>query len=99
MGRSPGGRNGRRCRRRTTHSDGTAPPALPKPHQHQYCHTGGAAKNILSERLADRSLIVSALSEQGFLLYLRNARSEEHTSELQSRPHLVCRLLLEKKKK
>src|SRR3989442_2969882 len=26
------------------------------------------------------------------------ARSEEHTSELQSRPHLVCRLLLEKKK-
>src|SRR3984885_16326142 len=26
-------------------------------------------------------------------------RSEEHTSELQSRPHLVCRLLLDKKKK
>src|SRR5207253_6894261 len=35
--------------------------------------------------------------------YLQNqckrARSEEHTSELQSRGHLVCRLLLEKKKK
>src|SRR5439155_25181276 len=29
----------------------------------------------------------------------RLARSEEHTSELQSRGHLVCRLLLEKKKK
>src|SRR3989442_2231596 len=29
----------------------------------------------------------------------RGVRSEEHTSELQSRPHLVCRLLLEKKKK
>src|SRR5690554_7639237 len=29
----------------------------------------------------------------------RKLRSEEHTSELQSRPHLVCRLLLEKKKK
>src|SRR3989442_7771348 len=28
----------------------------------------------------------------------RMPRSEEHTSELQSRPHLVCRLLLEKKK-
>src|SRR5690554_7402908 len=27
----------------------------------------------------------------------RAVRSEEHTSELQSRPHLVCRLLLEKK--
>src|SRR2546422_5781798 len=29
----------------------------------------------------------------------KGARSEEHTSELQSRLHLVCRLLLEKKKK
>src|SRR5439155_21939109 len=29
----------------------------------------------------------------------RHVRSEEHTSELQSRGHLVCRLLLEKKKK
>src|SRR5690554_2148175 len=32
-------------------------------------------------------------------LNTNNIRSEEHTSELQSRPHLVCRLLLEKKKK
>src|SRR2546422_3550837 len=31
--------------------------------------------------------------------YRNPARSEEHTSELQSRLHLVCRLLLEKKKK
>src|SRR5437660_5300209 len=30
---------------------------------------------------------------------IRTRRSEEHTSELQSRGHLVCRLLLEKKKK
>src|SRR3989449_3242609 len=30
---------------------------------------------------------------------MRNLRSEEHTSELQSRLHLVCRLLLEKKKR
>src|SRR5690554_7094230 len=30
---------------------------------------------------------------------VKEHRSEEHTSELQSRPHLVCRLLLEKKKK
>src|SRR5258708_23721071 len=30
---------------------------------------------------------------------LREVRSEEHTSELQSPDHLVCRLLLEKKKK
>src|SRR3989442_3736117 len=39
------------------------------------------------------------------LMYMKSvaasdgSRSEEHTSELQSRPHLVCRLLLEKKKK
>src|SRR5690625_7004074 len=33
----------------------------------------------------------------GSLLFLM--RSEEHTSELQSRDHIVCRLLLEKKKK
>src|SRR2546422_7022332 len=32
-------------------------------------------------------------------LRVRRRRSEEHTSELQSRLHLVCRLLLEKKKK
>src|SRR3989442_10821204 len=36
----------------------------------------------------------------GLFAYVANGavRSEEHTSELQSRPHLVCRLLLEKKK-
>src|SRR3989442_12017114 len=33
------------------------------------------------------------------VLVMEPGRSEEHTSELQSRPHLVCRLLLEKKKK
>src|SRR3712207_7469547 len=33
-----------------------------------------------------------------FLAALAAARSEEHTSELQSRQYLVCRLLLEKKK-
>src|SRR5690625_6803466 len=33
------------------------------------------------------------------IISLSAGRSEEHTSELQSRGHLVCRLLLEKKKK
>src|SRR5690554_8055129 len=37
--------------------------------------------------------MVGSKSEHGGII-----RSEEHTSELQSRPHLVCRLLLEKKK-
>src|SRR3712207_7194271 len=35
----------------------------------------------------------------GSRTHLRRQRSEEHTSELQSRQYLVCRLLLEKKKK
>src|SRR2546422_4014295 len=35
---------------------------------------------------------------RSFLTMARPMRSEEHTSELQSRLHLVCRLLLEKKK-
>src|SRR2546422_3387388 len=39
------------------------------------------------------------LAPFGPLLWLLAWRSEEHTSELQSRLHLVCRLLLEKKKK
>src|SRR2546422_7770192 len=34
----------------------------------------------------------------GILVWAYTLRSEEHTSELQSRLHLVCRLLLEKKK-
>src|SRR3989442_7036316 len=39
------------------------------------------------------------LTRTGFFVGTLKYRSEEHTSELQSRPHLVCRLLLEKKKK
>src|SRR3989442_10361970 len=50
---------------------------------------------------AEQALDVAlALGRHGHELGKRmalNPRSEEHTSELQSRPHLVCRLLLEKK--
>src|SRR5438445_7089991 len=38
------------------------------------------------------------LPPQGFCIHCSSRRSEEHTSELQSRQYLVCRLLLEKKK-
>src|SRR5438552_10377062 len=41
----------------------------------------------------------ATLAWSWFLGMLAEARSEEHTSELQSPDHLVCRLLLEKKKK
>src|SRR2546422_3302908 len=44
--------------------------------------------------------LLGQLAEGGrMILPIGDARSEEHTSELQSRLHLVCRLLLEKKKK
>src|SRR3989442_6872361 len=39
----------------------------------------------------------AALGDDAGVVARPEARSEEHTSELQSRPHLVCRLLLEKK--
>src|SRR5256884_810322 len=44
-------------------------------------------------------LFASDRALEPFRVALQSNRSEEHTSELQSRLHLVCRLLLEKKKK
>src|SRR5258705_5266623 len=41
----------------------------------------------------------SSIGQTGLPVTRSNTRSEEHTSELQSLRHLVCRLLLEKKKK
>src|SRR3712207_7861471 len=45
----------------------------------------------IDDALPDRALLVAEVAAD-------DARSEEHTSELQSRQYLVCRLLLEKKK-
>src|SRR5690349_20147866 len=44
------------------------------------------------------TLTVGTLSDAPPSICINSARSEEHTSELQSRRDLVCRLLLEKKK-
>src|SRR2546422_5583088 len=46
-----------------------------------------------------RNVTVCRGSHRRFNSWASRGRSEEHTSELQSRLHLVCRLLLEKKKK
>src|SRR3712207_8795149 len=46
---------------------------------------------------ADRSIDVLHENYRGLDLPVITVRSEEHTSELQSRQYLVCRLLLEKK--
>src|SRR5438445_2264586 len=45
-----------------------------------------------------RGQVLCAVKEPGIPGLGHEARSEEHTSELQSRQYLVCRLLLEKKK-
>src|SRR5439155_11993655 len=46
-----------------------------------------------------RSLARASRASQPVRPHTLHARSEEHTSELQSRGHLVCRLLLEKKRR
>src|SRR5690606_41634992 len=54
---------------------------------------------IEAQHFGIRCDITQGLAQRMQLLVEREARSEEHTSELQSREKLVCRLLLEKKKK
>src|SRR2546422_8203124 len=58
--------------------------------------TGGAVR---SSGRTGRRLPGSCRSRSDRRRAPRSRRSEEHTSEVQSRLHLVCRLLLEKKKK
>src|SRR2546422_4195518 len=66
------------------------------------------AFRLLFEAYKDRVFSIAVYSFRGDeaaagdvtqQVFLKLMRSEEHTSELQSRLHLVCRLLLEKKKK
>src|SRR5207253_7735844 len=69
-------------------------------------HLGGSCINtgtVPSKTLRESALYFSGLKQRGlygidYSLKENLTRSEEHTSELQSRGHLVCRLLLEKKK-
>src|SRR5256885_8986132 len=51
------------------------------------------------ERVGGNELLQHAVPQRRVHLFLLAVRSEEHTSELQSPCNLVCRLLLEKKKK
>src|SRR2546429_5012025 len=62
--------------------------------------TLGAPAGSWALELAAGSKLTEGKWTEWILLWLRarSTRSEEHTSELQSRLHLVCRLLLDKKK-
>src|SRR3712207_8703592 len=57
---------------------------------------GGGERGLAEEREALE--LLGELQQRGRVLEGVHRRSEEHTSELQSRQYLVCRLLLEKKK-
>src|SRR5439155_7691766 len=59
----------------------------------------GASRKGKNEFRHFLDIALGSLGELEYALEVAAARSEEHTSELQSRGHLVCRLLLEKKKK
>src|SRR5699024_2615657 len=64
---------------------------------------GLKASRIIGKQLDVPIVIITAYSQKEFIEKAQQdnivGRSEEHTSELQSRFDLVCRLLLEKKKK
>src|SRR3712207_7280654 len=54
---------------------------------------------VVYDRMQQAVVAIKACEiESPVVLVLHQGRSEEHTSELQSRQYLVCRLLLEKKK-
>src|SRR5205809_5275373 len=61
--------------------------------------SGQTALPISNSQDKGTSTPFSRSAGMSWRLTIRRTRSEEHTSELQSRLHLVCRLLLEKKKK
>src|SRR5690625_7082075 len=88
------------------HVTGVQTCALPITPLHEHAHITidcmKAGLHVFCEKSMARTLedvkaMYDTHLEEGRILLI--GRSEEHTSELQSRGHLVCRLLLEKKKK
>src|SRR5256885_3369415 len=69
------------------------------------CRFGAVRENVPHMRVAERAFYLCSQRAHAEIFFLEDVlpgdgfRSEEHTSELQSPCNLVCRLLLEKKKK
>src|SRR5690554_3048013 len=62
----------------------------------KWLQDAGISTAIITGRTSN--IVLNRAKGLGISHVIQGRRSEEHTSELQSRPHLVCRLLLEKKK-
>src|SRR2546430_12213465 len=58
-----------------------------------------SARNVRPTSAGERPVNVTPSTVKAICATMGRSRSEEHTSELQSQSNLVCRLLLEKKKK
>src|SRR3989442_6493142 len=61
--------------------------------------TAAAFESFKKQAAAEADSVQKQFADANTQIAVLMRRSEEHTSELQSRPHLVCRLLLEKKNK
>src|SRR3712207_8426530 len=73
-------------------TSGSRTASVPASNSRSTAEPGGAMKAVGRERGATAAVLAPILAA------IIGGRSEEHTSELQSRQYLVCRLLLEKKK-
>src|SRR5437868_14210093 len=63
-----------------------------------FTHVCGIKVVMPSNPYDAKGLLISSIEDEDPVVFFEPKRSEEHTSELQSRFDLVCRLLLEKKK-
>src|SRR5579884_2785726 len=74
------------------------PPPVSDPHRHHHVAVNGSGRSAMRPHLS-RAIGIFEMKLYFGLVHRAQKieqRSEEHTSELQSRGHLVCRLLLEK---
>src|SRR5687768_18106658 len=96
-------RNGAADGNDATQPDPAWVPLLPTPNFPEYpcghCTVSGAIAEVMTAETGPRPHGGVRVGSLAAPLSAVQVRSEEHTSELQSRLHLVCRLLLEKKNK